>query len=352
MHRAGANPSVRQSVLTVAMLVVAWLAWMLRDLVMLVGFAALLAYALDPIVSLVQRLPLPGRRAVPRGTASGVVILALALIAGLSLGAAVPRLTRDIAGFAEGAPGGIARLEHEVRRFAESHGWGGLLGTESESGRAASLLLHAVQQWSMRLLGSAFGSLGQAVGLLLLPVLAFYLLAEREAVRSSALNFIPEDLRPQVVRVQNAIDPALRAYVRGQSLVCLLMGSLMALVLGLIGYPLVLLLGVTVALAEVIPFLGFWLAATVIALEGYTRSPGTALAGLSAYVIVNNLMGYFITPRLLAREVKMHPFYVTVSVLGGGALLGPPGVILALPAAAMLQAVIGEFAPSSRERAT
>jgi predicted PurR-regulated permease PerM len=351
MHRAGANPSVRQSVLTAAMLVVAWLAWMLRDLVMLVGFAALLAYALDPIVSLVQRIPLPGGRAVPRGTASGVVILTLALIAGLSLAAAVPRLTRDIAGFAEGAPGAIARLEQEVRRLAESHGWGGLLGTDSVSGRTASLFLHAVQQWSMRLLGSAFGNLGQAVGLLLLPVLAFYLLAEREAVRSSALNFIPEDLRPQVVRVLNAIDPALRAYVRGQSLVCLLMGSSMALVLGLLGYPLVLLLGVAVGLAEVIPFLGFWIAATAIALEGYTRSPGSALAGLGAYVIVNNLMGYFITPRLLAREVKMHPFYVTVSVLGGGALLGPPGVILALPAAAMLQAVIGEFAPS-RERAT
>ena len=343
---------MRQSVLTVAMLVAVWLAWMLRDLVMLVGFAALLAYALDPIVSLVQRLPLPGGRAIPRGTASGVVILALALIAGLSLGTAVPQLTGDLARFAEGAPGGLARLEHEVRRFAESHGWAAPLGTESEPGRAASLFLHALQQWSVRLLGSAFGSLGQAVGLLVLPVLAYYLLAQREAVRTSALNFIPEDLRPQVVRVQNAIDPALRAYVRGQSLVCLLMGSLVALVLWLLGYPLVLLLGVVVGLAEVIPFLGFWIAATAIALEGYTRSPGSALAGLIAYVIVNNLMGYFITPRLLAREVKMHPFYVTVSVLGGGALLGPPGAILALPAAAMLQAVIVEFAPSSRERAT
>src|SRR5206468_12930986 len=89
--------SVRQGVLTGAMLVLAWLAWMLRDLVMLVGFAALLAYALDPIVSLVQRLPLPGGRAVPRGVASGILILALALIVGLPLVAALPRLARDMA---------------------------------------------------------------------------------------------------------------------------------------------------------------------------------------------------------------------------------------------------------------
>jgi len=147
------------------------------------------------------------------------------------------------------------------------------------------------------------------------------------------------------VRSLNAIDPALRAYVRGQSLVCLVMGTVMALELQLLGFPVVLLLGVTIGIAEVIPFLGFWVAATVIALTGYSVSPGLALAGLGAYIVTNNLLGYFVTPRLLGREVKMHPFVVTVSILGGGALLGPAGGILALPAAAMAQAVIAEFAP-------
>jgi len=341
---------VRQSLLTVAILVVVWLAWMLRHVVLLIGFAALIAYALDPIVSLVQRVPLPGRRAVPRGVAAGFVILTLALIVGWSLALAVPGLARDLARFADAAPGVVARLEHEARQFVESHGWGGLVGTdESGSGNEVSLLLHAAQRWSAPLLGGMLGNLGQLLGLVLLPVLAFYLLANREEVSSSALDFVPRDLRPQAVRVMNAIDPALRAYVRGQSLVCLVMGTVMALVLKLLGFGLPLLLGVTVAVAEVIPFLGFWIAAIAIALEGYSQSPGLALAGFAAYVIVNNLMGYFVTPRLLAREVKMHPFVVTVSILGGGSLLGPAGAILALPAAAMVQAVIAEFAPQPRE---
>jgi predicted PurR-regulated permease PerM len=197
----------------------------------------------------------------------------------------------------------------------------------------------------MSVLGGLFGNLGQLVGLVLLPVLTFYLLADSEAVRSSALGFVPEHLRPYAVRSLNAIDPALRAYVRGQSLVCLVMGTVMALELQLLGFPVVLLLGVAVGLGEVIPFLGFWVAATAIALAGYSVSPGLALAGLGAYIVTNNLLGYFVTPRLLGREVKMHPFVVTVSILGGGALLGPAGGILALPAAAMVQAVIAEFAP-------
>jgi len=223
----------------VAILVVVWLAWMLRHVVLLIGFAALIAYALDPIVSLVQRVPLPGRRAVPRGVAAGFVILTLALIVGWSLALAVPGLARDLARFADAAPGVVARLEHEARQFVESHGWGGLVGTdESGSGNEVSLLLHAAQRWSAPLLGGMLGNLGQLLGLVLLPVLAFYLLANREEVSSSALDFVPRDLRPQAVRVMNAIDPALRAYVRGQSLVCLVMGTVMALVLKLLGFGL------------------------------------------------------------------------------------------------------------------
>ena len=341
---------MRQSLLTVVLLVVVWLAWMLRHLVILVGFAALIAYALDPIVNLVQRIPLPGRRAVPRGVAAGFVILTLALIAGVSLAGAIPGLARDLARFADAAPGVVARLEHEAGRFLESHGWGGLLAAdETGSGRGVSLLLHAAQRWAAPLVGGVLENLGQLLGLVLLPVLAFYLLASREAVRSSALEFLPRHLRPEAVRVMNAIDPALRAYVRGQGLVCLVMGTVTAITLKLLGFKLPLLLGVTVAFAEIIPFLGFWIAAIAIALEGYSQSPGLALAGFAAYVIVNNLMGYFVTPRLLAREVKMHPFVVTISILGGGSLLGPAGAILALPAAAMVQAVIAEYAPQPRK---
>src|SRR5262249_36439412 len=92
--------SVRQSLLTVTLLVLVAAAWMLRDLVMLVGFSALLAYALDPVVSLVERAKLPGRWRVPRGVAAGLVVVALVLVAGAALFEAVPRLVRQLARFA------------------------------------------------------------------------------------------------------------------------------------------------------------------------------------------------------------------------------------------------------------
>lgn len=339
---------MRQSLLTVALLILAWLAWMLRDILMLVGFAALLAYALDPIVSLVERVPLPGNRHLPRGPAAFVVILAIVVLVGWSLAEAVPRLAQEIGHFVAAAPETIARVEQEARRFMEVRGWGGLLGPSGGPGGNAASLLGTLQRWSMSLLGGIFGNIGQLIGLALLPLLAFYLLADHVAVRSSVLSFVPENLRTETTRVFDAIDPALRAYIRGQSLVCLVMGSVMSVVLQILGFPMVLFLGVAVALAEIIPVVGFWATAVTIALAGYSVTPGLALAGVIAYTVVNNVIGYLVTPRLLGREVKVHPFVITISVLGGGALLGAPGAILAVPAAAVAQAVVAEFARKER----
>src|SRR5262249_9571175 len=122
------------------------------------------------------------------------------------------------------------------------------------------------------------------------------------------------------------------------------MGSAMTIVLALMGFPVALLLGVAVGLGEIIPILGFWIAAVAIALEGYSLGAGHAVAGVAAYMVVNNLMNTFVNPRLLGKRMNFGWFMVTVSVSGGGMLLGPPGAFLALAAAAMAKAVLDEFA--------
>ena len=73
--------------------------------------------------------------------------------------------------------------------------------------------------------------------------------------------------------------------------------------------------------------------------------PELALVGVGSYVVVNNLMQTFASPRLLGRQVQLHPLIVSLSVIGGGMLLGPAGAILALPAAAMARVLLEEFLP-------
>jgi predicted PurR-regulated permease PerM len=203
-------------------------------------------------------------------------------------------------------------------------------------------------------LGRMFGGLIQVLGLAVLPILTFYLLAEREGVRASLFRFVPRDLHDRLLHVGDAIDRAMRSYVRGQAFVCVISGIATGLLLLALGIPHALLLGVLVGIVEVIPYLGFAVAAAAIALSGISVSPLTAALGVVAYTVVNNLVGIFVTPRVMGRYLKMHPFVIIVSVLAGAELLGPAGVILALPGAAVIQALIEEFArpaPSRRSAA-
>jgi predicted PurR-regulated permease PerM len=144
----------------------------------------------------------------------------------------------------------------------------------------------------------------------------------------------------------------LRSYVRGQAIVCLVMAVLVGAALALLHHPAALLLGLLAGAAELIPYIGFMVAAIAIGLAGLSVSPFQALLGLAVYAGLNWVIGTVVTPRLMGRHLTMHPFVVTVSVLAGAKLLGPAGALLALPGAAVLQAVIGELAPAPSHAVT
>ena len=69
------------------------------------------------------------------------------------------------------------------------------------------------------------------------------------------------------------------------------------------------------------------------------------------YTVFNFVNSYVVLPRVMGQHLKLHPFVIIVSVLAGGSLLGPVGVLLALPGAAVVQALIEEFAGVREERA-
>src|SRR5262245_35836393 len=326
-------------------IVAALLVWALRDVAMLVGYAVLIAYALLPAVKALERLRGPRGRPMPRAIAAAAVLLALVAVAGLGLVLAGPRVAEDAAHFASSVPGIVTRLLQSLRAYATAHGFDAWVDPAIESIRVNSSGL--VQNLGGALATAAarlFSGIGRLLGFALLPLLAFYVLAESDAIQSSALSFVPEGARAEIVRLWGAVDRALASYVRGQAIVCVVNGTVVGLALALLHHPAALLLGVLVGIAELIPYLGFAVAALAIVLAGSTVSPLQATLGLGLYVVLNWAIGTLVTPRVMGRYLKMHPFVVTVSVLAGAKLLGPAGALLALPGAAVLQAILAELA--------
>jgi predicted PurR-regulated permease PerM len=340
-----ASPPITRRDLALALLVVllAVVAWTLRGIVLLVAFALLLAYILDPLVSALERVPLPARRRVPRIVATIVVMAVLVIALGVVAAIGVPVLARQLFAFVGRLPAQIENLLDDLRAQAAATPWGANLQPGIDTLHVnLRTLFPQVAGLIARALAGLFARFDQVVGLAVLPVLAFYLLVERERVRDSMLRFLPEDTRESVGALAGPLHRALQSYVRGQALVCLTMGIAIGTGLTIAGIPNSVLLGVLAGVGEIIPFLGATLAAIAIVLSGLTLDSLHAVIGLSLYLAINWMLGAFVTPRVMARYLELHPFVVIVSVLAGARLLGPPGAIIALPAAAMIQALIEE----------
>jgi predicted PurR-regulated permease PerM len=341
-----ATDSTRSPLLWIAVAVALFL-WALRDLALLVAYAVFVAHALLPVVTALERIPGPRGRHLPRNLAAALVMLMLATIVVWAVVFSAPRIATEAARFAASAPTAWSRILENLRAFAAARGLSGWLDPVVESARAnASGLMREISGALAAAAGHFFSGIGHLLGFALLPLLAFYLLAERDAVRLSALSFVPDQARSDVGRLGAAVDRALSSYVRGQAIVCLTNGLVVGIALSWIHHPAALLLGVVVGAAELIPYAGFAVAAAAILLAGATVSPLQAALGLGVYVGFNWAIGTFVTPRVMGRYLKLHPFIVTVSVLAGAQLMGAPGALLALPGAAVLQSIIRELAPA------
>jgi predicted PurR-regulated permease PerM len=269
-----------------------------------------------------------------------VVLVALGV---LMLMRVVPQVVAELAGFVERAPTNLDHLLASVRAWASARGWDDYMGSLQSSDAGA--VLKSAGGALLGGVGASLGNLAGILGVALTPILAFYLLTQQDAVEQSVLGFVPSPLHPRMRQGMRVVEGALQSYVRGQMLVCASIGVAASLAFWALGLPSALLLGVIVGSAEVVPILGFWMATVAIVLAGWSVSPTTALWAFLTYLVLNQLLGYFVTPRVMGHHMRLHPFVVIVSILSGGALLGPAGAILALPLAAGLQSLISEFAP-------
>src|SRR5262249_2659262 len=202
---------------------------------------------------------------------------------------------------------------------------------------------------ALKWVGAVFSRAEQILGLAVLPILVFYLLADRDRVGERLVRLLPEPTRGTVPATGPAVDRALKSYVRGQALVCLTQGVGTGAMLAIAGVPNALFLGVLAGFGEVLPLVGAMIAVVAILLSGFGLDWWHGLAGVAIYTMNNWLLGTFITPRVMERDLHIHPFAVIVSALAGGHLLGPPGAILALPVAAVTQALVEDR--SRREQA-
>jgi predicted PurR-regulated permease PerM len=185
----------------------------------------------------------------------------------------------------------------------------------------------------------------------IIPILAFHVMRDGERFKDWLISLAPGRSREGARDLARDIDHALAAYVRGQAVVCLTMGVVVTAFLYAVRFPYAPLLGTLAALAEAIPYVGALIVCVVYAVVGLSVSPTLALLGPAGYLVVNQLVGLFITPRLMGRHLSMHPMAVLLAVLLGAEFGGFVGMLLALPGAAIVNVLVDRWRGVAARRA-
>jgi predicted PurR-regulated permease PerM len=317
----------------------ALLVWLLGPVLTPFVVAAVLAYALTPLVDKLDGL-LGGK--VPRVLAVVLVevVFILTLLAVLLL--VVPILAKEIPLLREQLPILVDKLNAWASPLLASIGVKFTLDAASVKAFVIKYLNANAEDALSSVLSSLKLGGGLALfvigNLVLIPVALFYLLMDWKNLVVKATALVPRHLQARFHSFTGESDQVLGQYLRGQLLVMVILAAYYSIGLALFGLDLALPIGVFTGLAMFVPYLGFGLGLILAVLAGLLQ-----FASIKALVMVAVVYGsgqiiesLFLTPRLVGERIGLHPLAVIFMLLAFGQLFGFVGVFIALPASAVL----------------
>jgi predicted PurR-regulated permease PerM len=313
--------------LVVIALVVATLTlWKLKLLISLVFLGFILAAAMRPGIEALNR------RRVPRGAGLALHYLVLGGVVSLLLWIAVPRAVDQV----QSALGGStkAQIHHEATHSKGiKHEVLTAIDKRLRQVPRASAVFHPALEFTLK----AFEVL---IGIFFVLATAAYWIFERERAVDFVASLIERPKRKKLRDTWDLIDLKLGAFVRGQALLVLLVGTILSVAFWAVGLPYFILVGAFAGIVEIVPVIGPIAAGALAVGVGLTDSWHTALAAGICLLVVRLLEDYLIVPRVLGDAVGMSPLLVLFSVTAVGILFGGFAVVLAVPLVAVLVTVV------------
>ena len=334
-------------VLTVGLTIAGgWLLYTLRGVLAPVFFAFLIAYMLDPLVDRIEESSLLRNRSYGRAVGIAVILASFFVVAAVGVLVIVPMVYEEVAAFLGLLHALVARTREELEPMLAELG----IVIPSSVGQALEELHLDVQSVVSKgyapftaavksFLGGTATAVAEIVASLMIPVFAFYLLYDFDRIVASAADLIPPRMRGEATSFFKDIDAVLGQFFRGQFTVMAILGVLYSVGYGLIGVPLALPIGILAGVLAFIPYLGSFTALglallmTLLDWQGWTQLLWVA----GVHTLIQGAESFIITPKIMGDTVGISAIAVLFALLVGAELLGFTGVLLAVPAAAVLK---------------
>jgi predicted PurR-regulated permease PerM len=312
--------------------------YVLREILLPFVAGMVIAYLLDPLT---ERLI---RAGMSRKLAALLIVGMFAVSAIVLLLLIVPILASQLSALVTNFPDYVTRLQ-ALLIAADWPGLGPLLG--GDASKTMNDLVSQGAGWVatfVRSLWSGGRALVSVFSLAIVtPVIAFYLICDWPRMLATVEGWIPVAHRATVHTLAREIDAAIAGFLRGQSGVCLLVGSYYALALLFAGLNFGVLIGMISGLLTFIPYIGSMtglVLSLAVAVAQFSPDWMRIMVVLAIFVVGQFLEGYIIAPKLVGESVGLHPVWLMFALFAFGYLFGFVGLLIAIPLAATIGVVL------------
>ena len=327
--------------LSLAGLVLLWVLYLVRHVLLILYISGLLAVGFSPIVRRLEQHRIRGktRQRLPRWAAILILYVVLVGFVAGALALIVPPLIDQLGQLWTALPDYVDQLQRTLVRYrliTHRYTWSEMVRSVPSPGTAVGGVLGGV-------LGAVQSVLGAAGAIATIIVLPYYFLLEAQDLQHGFLRLFAEKRRAQVARVTHDVTLKVSAWLGGQIVLSLIIGSTAAIGLWLLGVPYFYVLALIAGVGELIPVVGPILAAIPALLVALTVSRETAVFTLVYFVVQQFVENHFLVPRVMQRQVGVSAVTVIAALLIGTELLGIVGALLAVPTAGIIQVLMQEF---------
>lgn len=181
-------------------------------------------------------------------------------------------------------------------------------------------------------------------------VITFYYMLEKGFLRQVVIEQLSNRLAPRVDFLWTEVENKVGSWLRGQLLLCLIIGGIATVFYGAIGLNFWPLLGLWAGVTEIIPIVGPWLGGIPAVLVAITTSWQSAVMVALVILGMQTLENWFLVPRVMKGAVGLTPMTVFVAILAGTQLSGPIGAVLAIPIVAAMQVILTDILKNRRDQ--
>ncbi len=323
----------------VLLCIVIWFFGRIGDIIGYFAAAGAIAYILNPAVEAITA------RRVPRSVA--IMIMFLVLLGGITAAIMliIPPAVNQFNMLADNIPryfDSMKVLWEKVVSLSQSSNMP--VSLEEFPQRLAGDMQNVIMNAGRNIFTNIAGFFSGLATLVIVPILVYYFLKDGPKVRGAFLSYIPARYRDETGELLSKMNVALGGFIRGQLKLCLAMGVLTFVsLIFLPGMEYELIFGLIAGITEFIPYLGPLLALIGPLIFATTVSWQLVSMVLLLFVVIQLIEGNLLAPRIIGKDVDMHPAMIMLVLMAGGRLGGIVGMIAAIPATVILKVLFDHF---------